>query len=302
MIPPQAWKPDPLQVLDATAELGYNGISLGPPGYLGEGSELRDRLAARQLQLVEAFLPFHFSQPDRFADEYAGFGATLELLCAITDPGERPLAVLSEGFREPHRWGNAGRAASNLELSLPADRFPVMIDNIHRTAADCRGVGLTPVLHHHAGTYIETDAEIRRALEAIDPTLLGLCLDTAHAYLGGSDPVQLAEEYHALIRLVHIKDLDLEIVARSHAKEQDLTRLTIDRAFTPLGEGDADLAGVATALMSRGYQGWIVIEQDRLLFADDTFEDVVADQRHNLAFVRELISGPRGSAETAPAP
>jgi inosose dehydratase len=32
--------------------------------------------------------------------------------------------------------------------------------------------------------------------------------------------------------------------------------------FTPLGQGDVDIAGVVSALESRGYQGWYVIEQD----------------------------------------
>jgi inosose dehydratase len=32
--------------------------------------------------------------------------------------------------------------------------------------------------------------------------------------------------------------------------------------FTPLGQGDVDIAGVVGALEAGGYQGWYVIEQD----------------------------------------
>jgi inosose dehydratase len=34
--------------------------------------------------------------------------------------------------------------------------------------------------------------------------------------------------------------------------------------FCELGQGDCDLAGFKTALEARGYDGWIVVEQDVL--------------------------------------
>ena len=37
---------------------------------------------------------------------------------------------------------------------------------------------------------------------------------------------------------------------------------TQEGLFTPLGQGDVDIAGVLAALESRGYDGWYVIEQD----------------------------------------
>jgi len=164
-----------------------------------------------------------------------------------------------------------------------------MVSNLHRIAEDCHRAGFEPVLHHHAGTFIETDSEIRKVLDVIDPSLLGLCLDTAHAYLGGSDPRQLAEDYYSLLRHVHMKDLSFAVVEQSHAKAQDLTRLTIDGAFTRLGDGDADLSDVAEVLIRNAYTGWVVVEQDRVLFQGDRLEDVVNDERHNLVFLRELF-------------
>ena len=47
VLPPDAWMPDPMVVLDAIAELGYEGTELGPPGYLGAGGVVREALEAR---------------------------------------------------------------------------------------------------------------------------------------------------------------------------------------------------------------------------------------------------------------
>lgn len=289
MIPAEAWKPEPLEVLDAVAAIGYDGLAFGPPGYLGTKEELPDRLGSRNLQLAEAFLPFHFSRSDRFDEERAGLKATLDVLSAVSDSADRPLAVLSEGFREPSRWSNAGRASSHPEISLPADRFDLMVSNLHRIAEDCRNAGFEPVLHFHAGTYIETDSEIRNVLDVLDSSLVGLCLDTAHAWLGGADPRRLAEDYYPLVRHVHMKDLSLEAVANSHANGHDLTGLTMSGAFRPLGTGDACLTEFAEILNRNGYGGWIVVEQDRLLFQNDRFEEVVSDERSNFEFLRAVF-------------
>jgi inosose dehydratase len=295
VLPPKASTPDPLAVLDVVANLGYDGISLGPPGYLGEGEVLRERLAARRLRLAEAFLPLHFSRADVFAEEREGLRATLARLSKVTNEGERPIAVLSEGFREPTRWSSAGRAISSVDPSLPPERFRTMITNLHRAAEDCLDAGFEPTLHHHAGTFIETDDEIRRVFDAVDPALLGMCLDTAHACLGHSDPLGLVRDYHSMIRNVHLKDVSFGIVGISHAKEQDLTELTIEGAFVPLGQGDVAIADVLMALASYGYRGWMIIEHDRFLFDDGQLQDAVDDQRRNIEFVKRLVEPRCGS-------
>src|SRR5438105_677486 len=61
-----------------------------------------------------------------------------------------------------------------------------------RTARAASELGLSPVFHHHCGTFIETPGEVDRLLAMTDPELLGLCLDTGHYFYGGGDPVECA--------------------------------------------------------------------------------------------------------------
>ena len=37
--------------------------------------------------------------------------------------------------------------------------------------------------------------------------------------------------------------------------------------YTPLGTGDADIAGVVTNLLDQGFEGWFTLEQDTILRA-----------------------------------
>src|SRR5581483_9506001 len=220
MLPPNAWKPDADSVLAAVAELGYDGIALGPPGYLGTRHELDVSLADRELVLVEAFLPFHFSRNDLFGEELAALQTALSLLA---DRAFSPFAVLSEGFREPGRWEQAGRVRGTEGERLPSARFAALVSNLHRAADACLDAGLRPVLHHHAGTLVETDYEIRRVVEAMDTDRVGLCLDTAHAWIGGADPLALVRDFGDIIRHVHVKDLSFQRLQQGTGLRHDLT-------------------------------------------------------------------------------
>ncbi len=48
--------PDGVTVLDQVAAAGYDGIDLGPVGYLGQGGQLGELLAARGLGLAGAYV------------------------------------------------------------------------------------------------------------------------------------------------------------------------------------------------------------------------------------------------------
>jgi sugar phosphate isomerase/epimerase len=59
-------------------------------------------------------------------------------------------------------------------------------------------------------------------------------------------------------------------------------------AFTELGSGDSGIGDVIAALQRHGYDRWLVIEQDRFLFAKDTIETLRESQRRNRDYLRGL--------------
>ena len=57
--------------------------------------------------------------------------------------------------------------------------------------------------------------------------------------------------------------------------------------FCALGDGDVDLAGFCAALTERGYDGWVVVEQDRVLENGDAFAGARDEQVRNREWLRE---------------
>jgi len=283
-----AWMPTAVQVLDMIHGEGYEGTELGPPGYLGTADEVRERLSSRALELVGSFLPLRFSEAAHAEEDRAWLRDALTLVRDGSPDGSHPFAILCDGFDQPQRMRFSGRIPEHPEAWLPADRFPVMIDNIHRAAELARSLGFDVVLHPHAGTFIETSDEVSRVMDAIDPSLLGLCLDTGHLRFGGADPTALVHRYHELIRHVHIKDARMSIMDGVKAEGLGLEVALARGVFCELGDGDSGIADVLGALHAHGYAGWIVVEQDRFLTANDTLASVDASNMRNRAYLRSL--------------
>jgi inosose dehydratase len=284
-----AWMPGPDEMLDWMLGIGYGATELGAPGFLGTGSEARARLERRGLALVGAFLPQHFSRVDRAEADREWLREQLTLLLAASPSGSRPYAVLCEAVDEPDRLRWSGRISAHPETWLDADRHRTMVDNLHRAGELVASMGLQAVIHPHGGTYIETDAEIERLMTALDPSIVGLCLDTGHFRYGGADPAQRVRDYAPAIRHVHIKDCRARVLDELPDGAGFVGAVKAG-VFCGLGEGDSDIPGVLAGLAAIDYPGWLVVEQDTALTLDITRAKLVAAQRDNLHYLAGLLS------------
>jgi inosose dehydratase len=269
------------------AETGFVGTELGPPGYFGQGPEVGQMLAGHGLELMGSFLPLRFSRPGGFEEDLAGMESALDTLDAAATDRAKPFVLLADAFLEPDRLQHAGDIENHPETWLPPGRAELLVANLERSAARCRERGFPVSLHYHAGTYIETPREIAQVVAAIDTDLIGLCFDTGHSAFGGGDPLEFLKEYGGLVNHVHLKDVDTERMAEVRAEGGDLVAAWERGVFCPLGEGDAHVGECLDELLRRGYDGWIVVEQDRVLGPDEPFSDAVADGRKNRAYLAE---------------
>jgi inosose dehydratase len=262
----------PEQMLDQMAVAGYAGTELGPPGYFGDARQLRERLGSRGLSLVGAFLPQRFSRAEDAATDREWMIGVLDLLAAGRPDDVMPKAVLADASIEPERMRWAGQIPEHPEAALPQERFAVLIDNLHRAGEAARERGFDPVLHFHAGSYVESAAEIHAVFDALDTSLVGMCLDTGHALFGGADPLELLESYADCVRHVHVKDCDLNVLREVSRSGGGLMEAWDRGVFCQLGLGTAGLERFIDALKAKAWEGWVVVEQDRFLKPADTPE------------------------------
>jgi inosose dehydratase len=273
--------PEPVDVLEAISAAGYAGTDLGPPGYLGEGDVLRERLAATGLELVGGFVPMRFSEADGYAEDTAGLRHTLDLFDAAGAKGARPVLCDAGG---PERVANPGRGGEDASLRLDDARWRVLAANVERATQEAQRRGYEPVFHHHTSTYVEGLPEIERLLEDTDVQLL---LDSGHLLVAGGDPVAALRDWRDRIEAVHIKDVRLDVLEGVKAERADTLTAWRRGLFCALGVGDVDLAGFCAELTGRAYDGWVVVEQDRVLDDPGSFAGARAEQERNREWLRE---------------
>jgi inosose dehydratase len=274
--------PDPLTLLDWVQEAGYEGIDLGPVGYLGDTATLAPRLGERRLGLAGGYVELPFSEPEKLSPAMSELEALLDVFDSVSGSmPRRPKPTLADAG-SPARKALPGRAALDPSVGLGSAGWKRFAEGLEKVVQRCRERGYAPAFHHHTATHIEAQWEIERLLEVSD---VGLCLDTGHLLLGRGDPVAAIRDWGDRINQVHLKDArrdKLEAIVSEAAPVQEIWRR---QAFCALGEGDIDVKGVLGALTDINYSGWLVVEQDVLPDPANSKQPAV-DQRSNREYLR----------------
>jgi len=270
-VPGWGFQLEPDRVLREMREVGLSATEFGPQGWLPEAPTARAGvLAEAGLAAVGAFVPVLLHVADH--DPLPGLDAELDAFDAAGgDVLVLAAATGSEGY--------------DARPELSSGEWDRLLRNLDRLADHARSRGITPSLHPHVGTLVESSDDVARVL---DGAALPLCLDTGHLLIGGTDPADLARRHADRIGHVHAKDVRADLAARVQSGELTYTDAVRAGMYVPLGDGDVDLAAIVTALRDVDYDGWWVLEQDTILSGEPEGEGPVADVRRSLAHLRSL--------------
>ncbi len=279
--------PDGLALLDAVAAAGYDGIDLGPVGYLGEGEVLGQRLKERNLGLSGAYIEFEFHKPDSVIKSLKELDAMLDTFDAVKPfiegkPVPRP-TIADAGSDQ--RRAAPGQGKNNPSLAHTDKEWALFADGINLVTAWCRRRGYEPTLHCETGSFVESNDEIEKVLAISD---VDVCLETGHQMLGGGDVYEFLDKWIGRINHVHLKDVTMKIFEKIMADGEPSTAIWANEVFPRLGEGDLDAARFVKKLVASGFTGWLVVEQDSFPKTAERFAQAISDQNINRQFLLNL--------------
>ncbi len=263
------------RVLREAASVGLDAMEAGPEGFLPQDpDEMSRALAKHGLGLVGGFVPAVLHRPDMRGAELASVEQRAKFLSAA---GAEVLVLAtftgSENYEEI--------------IELDDEAWRELFESLSRVEEIASRYGLTVALHPHYGTMIERDDQLRRFLEGCET---GLCLDTGHLVIGGSDPVEVAEQAADRVKHVHLKDVDQDLARRLAMRDLGFKEAAQRGVFRPLGDGDVDLGQLLELLERAHYRGWYVLEQDIVVDAKPREgEGPVTDVRKSLTFLDEQL-------------
>ena len=233
------WGKDGQQAIEDISAAGYPGIQLRSDAITAfQPAQLRDILRQHKLNFVALSSGDLLTDPAVEAEQLAKHTANAKFL---RDSGGLYLQILDQMKNWP-------RTVTPDE----AVRLGKLLTELGRRTAD---LGIPLVYHNHLNTISERPANLDIVMENSDPKYVKLLLDTAHSVGGGGDPASAIRKYRDRIILLHLKDLaDIQMGDKDKYPFQ----------FVELGRGRVDLLSVFTALEKVKFQGWAVVELDRV--------------------------------------
>ena len=266
------------EVFSEISEAGYRWCELGPAGYLPDDDErVRAELEARGLRVAGSYVFEPFHDRGRHGD-----------IAEITHKTSRRIAALGGAYLvvidmvSAERGATAGRGA--IAHRLDGGDYDALLTGLRQIAGIADEHGLTPVLHPHAGSYIEFEDEIERVLDDTADVGLQLCIDTGHLMYAGVEPVRFFAEHRDRTPYLHFKDINPvahQQVLSDGVAFFDAISLGV---FCPVGQGMVDFTSLSAEL-AKGFDGPGTIEQDRDFGSTTT---ALEDAKASLDYLRGL--------------
>lgn len=249
------WQPElapPLPtILKTVKQSGYDAIHAEIP----EGSSPEDYLALLgENGLAPA--PGYFQA--RFA-EAEGLAEVIEN--AVRVAADHARLGLDRIFIAEQMGAEPARVAAPAQgAAADADRLARIAGGLGKVSAAMVREGITPCLHAHVGTRIETVPEAEFVLENTDPKTLLLGPDTGHLSWAGANLTDFLTRHAGRVGAVHIKDYRKSVAEAVKAAGKDYRAAGADHIWTEPGRGSIDLDAALDALGS--FSGWYIVEVD----------------------------------------
>ena len=143
------------------------------------------------------------------------------------------------------------------------EEWDLLTNGLNKLGKIAKDKGMALTFHHHMGTVVQTEEEIDRFMDSVDPDLVYLLFDSGHLSFAGIDPEKVLKKYVDRVRHVHLKDLRRSVVEQSREGKWSFLKGVRAGTFTVPGDGDVDFAPIFRILEEADYQGWVVVEAEQ---------------------------------------
>jgi inosose dehydratase len=214
------------------AGLGFYGIELF--GNQIEAMEAKGGVGALldkyKLPLISAYCGTNLSAPEQRTESIA---KTLEWAKLVKKYNGKVIVVGPNGVKR-----------STYDFKAHKDDIVATLNELGKAVMD---MGLTPVLHQHTGTCVETREETYAVLESVDTRVMKFGPDIGQLQKGGSDPVQVVKDFLPLVQHMHLKDY---VGGPNYL------------GYCPLGQGKVDIPAILAMMEGRKTAGLVMVELD----------------------------------------
>lgn len=243
------------QTVSEMALAGFKGSEVGSH-YPTDPEELKKALDLRGLTICNQwFSSFLISRPYEETEE-----AFIKQLDFLSKVGSKCIGVSEQSYSTQ---GMLDHPIQEGKYVMNDEEWDLLTNGLNRLGKIAKDRGMTLTFHHHMGTVVQTEEEIDRFMESVDPELVFLLFDSGHLSFAGIDPEKVLKKYVNRVKHVHLKDLRKSVVAQSREEKWSFLKGVRAGTFTVPGDGDVDFGPIFRILEEADYEGWIVVEAEQ---------------------------------------
>ncbi|MFQ7552849.1 MAG: myo-inosose-2 dehydratase [Blautia marasmi] len=264
-IAPIAWTNDDMpdlgkentfeQCVSEMALAGFTGSEVGGK-YPADTKVLKKALDLRGIQICNQwFSSFLISKP--YEDTEKEFIKATDFLREL---GAKVIGVSEQSYSIQ---GKMEQPVWEGKYIMDDQEWKLLAEGLNKLGKIAKDKGMTLTFHHHMGTVVQTEEEVDRFMETVDPELVFLLFDSGHLSFAGIDPEKVLKRYVNRVKHVHLKDIREEMVKKSKNERWSFLKGVREGVFTVPGDGDVDFAPIFRILEDAGYEGWVVVEAEQ---------------------------------------
>ncbi len=264
-IAPIAWTNDDMpdlgsentfeQCVSEMALAGFTGSEVGGK-YPTDPEALKAALDIRGIRICNQwFSSFLISKP--YEETEKEFEKATDFLKAM---GAKVIGVSEQSYSIQ---GKTDQPVWEGKYVMNDEEWNLLTEGLNRLGRIAKDKGMTLTFHHHMGTVIQTEEEIDRFMESVDPELVYLLFDSGHLSFAEVDPAKVLRKYVNRVKHVHLKDIRKEMAERSRRERWSFLKGVREGVFTVPGDGDVDFGPIFTILEESGYEGYVVVEAEQ---------------------------------------
>ena len=214
------------------SSLGFYGIELfgNQIEAMESHGSLGALLAKYNLPLISAYCGANLTDPAQRKDSIA---QTLQWAQLVKKYNGRVIVVGPNGVKR-----------RSYDFKAHKDDIITTLNELGKAVMD---LGLTPVLHQHTGTCVETRDETYAVMETVDTKVMKFGPDIGQLQKGGSDPVQVVKDFLPIVQHMHLKD---------YSGGPNYL------GYCPLGEGKVNIPAILSMMNGRKTAGLVMVELD----------------------------------------
>lgn len=242
------------QCISEMSEAGFKGTEIGNK-YPKDARELYKALEAQGLKIANCWhSTFLLTKP--LEEEEQEFRKRCEFL---SNMGAKVIGVSEQSYSIQ----GTDLAVFDNKYVMNDKEWDTLIKGLDHLGKVALEYDISLTFHHHMGTVVQNEDEVKRLMDSSKPCYVSLLYDTGHLAYCEADYLEILTKYIDRVKHIHLKDIRPDAIETVKTGQMSFLKGVRLGTFTVPGDGVIDFGPVFNIVARSNYSGWMLVEAEQ---------------------------------------